>query len=93
MLFVISASDPKVFTLARNSELVDYQNVFDGMKIGQVHIKVDTGMSRNGCQPDELPGLIKVFSHAIVPYQQQIHIHDIPCTASYSRLARGSIWG
>ena len=29
--------------------------------MGQVVIKIDTGMSRNGCQPEELPELVEVF--------------------------------
>lgn len=29
---------------------------------GAIHIKVDSGMSRNGCQPCELPQLVEVIS-------------------------------
>lgn len=35
----------------------------DLIALGTIHIKVDTGMSRNGCQPHELPQLIEVLLH------------------------------
>ncbi len=33
---------------------------------GAVHIKVDSGMSRNGCQPGDLPDLVKVRHYLLV---------------------------
>lgn len=50
--------------------------------IGSVHIKVDTGLSRNGCQPHELPALIRlcdqlpvtcegVFTHFADPWNDK----------------------
>lgn len=38
--------------------LVILQNGHYG--VGAVVIKIDTGMSRNGCQPEELPEIIQV---------------------------------
>ena len=41
-----------------------YISLFDcrdeGLPHGTVHIKVDSGMSRNGCQPHQLPILVQV---------------------------------
>ena len=31
--------------------------------MGKVHVALDTGMNRNGCQPHELVGLIEVKVH------------------------------
>ena len=44
---------------------------------GTVHIKVDTGMSRNGCQPEELAGLVAVSrtpAMSSFPVQKQTSI-------------------
>ncbi len=30
---------------------------------GAVHIKIDSGMCRNGCQPGDVPGLVKVHNY------------------------------
>ncbi len=40
---------------------IDQQHVLDS-KFGQVHIKVDAGLSRNGCQLEELAGLMQVLN-------------------------------
>jgi len=36
---------------------------------GTIHIKIDTGMSRNGCQPDELDDLVELCEELNVPLE------------------------
>lgn len=53
--------------------------------VGSLHVKVDTGMSRNGCQPSELPTLIEACKVLGVPLEgifSHISNHEDP---NYSR--------
>jgi alanine racemase len=53
--------------------------------VGTIHIKVDTGMSRNGCQPDELSTLVEACKVLGVPLEgifSHISNHEDP---NYSR--------
>eukprot|EP00914_Ancora_sagittata_P000409 GHVO01001123.1.p1 GENE.GHVO01001123.1~~GHVO01001123.1.p1 ORF type:complete len:309 (-),score=27.63 GHVO01001123.1:372-1298(-) len=55
--------------LKPKQRLVDSSNKYANAPPGAIHIKVDTGMGRNGCLPQQLPGLVQACESNAVPLE------------------------